>query len=187
MTAMTCSWNWRRRARFVLVPVLLTGLLACSEPADTTIVANANDVTGSESLRSITLLRDLALETIAADGRAPSYEEALAALKPEGFSIVSGASRDGRIVSMELERAPRGELPLAVELGRDCLIVRILYPAPNASVAVDKPTESWFLVRDYVRNTARIPSAICSGQATFGMDFDDVDGSGTSARPVVLD
>jgi hypothetical protein len=67
------------------------------------------------------------------------------------------------------------------------LIVRILYPAPNATVAVPETTESWFLVRDYVRNTERVPSAICSGQATFGMDFDGVDGSGTPSRPVVLD
>jgi hypothetical protein len=105
----------------------------------------------------------------------------------EGFKIVSGASRDSKTVSMELERARLGLLPLAVELDGDCLIVRIEYPVKQTSVSASDIRQSWFLIRDYVRNTERIASAICAGQATFGMEFNGIEASNDPIRPTLLD
>jgi hypothetical protein len=147
----------------------------------------AVELQDSESLRSISSLRDLAVEKITTNGRAPSYEEALTEMGSKGFAIVSGASRDPKTVSMEVERTRIGLLPLAVKLGADCLIVRIEYPVDQPSVSVGDVRQSWFLVRDYVRNTERIASAICSAQATFGMEFDGIEASNDPTRPTLLD
>jgi hypothetical protein len=88
---------------------------------------------------------------------------------------------------MEVERTRIGLLPLAVKLGADCLIVRIEYPVDQPSVSAGDVRQSWFLVRDYVRNTERIASAICSAQATFGMEFDGIEASNDPTRPTLLD
>ena len=175
---------WSHRTLLRLTCGLLAGLLltACAGGSPKTI-----ELQDSESLRPIIRLRDLAIEKITTNGRAPTYEEALTVMGSEGFKIVSGASRDSKTVSMELERAPRGLLPLAVALDGDCLIVRIEYPVDQSAVSTGDVRQSWFLIRDYVRNTERNASAICAGQATFGMEFDGIEASNDPMRPTLLD
>jgi hypothetical protein len=63
---------WSRPTLARLTCGLLAGLLltACAGGSPTTI-----ELQDSESLRSITHLRDLAIEKITTNGRAPTYEE----------------------------------------------------------------------------------------------------------------
>lgn len=138
----------------------------------------------SKAQQSVETVASYHLEAIERTGQHLSYEETMRLAASDGLEIVAGASRSPETVSAQLQHADPGVVPLAAPDGYNCIMVIIRYPAKGNTY--ERVSSTWILIEDYPRNSEKLPSAVCAGEAYSSLNWRDMPETPSSRQPVLL-